>query len=724
MRIARLLSVVLAVLTAGLVLAPVTAAEPPFRVPDYVTDRAGALSPSQRTQVEDAVDKLYNERRVRLWVVYVDSFGQDPVGWARVTMQISDFGDYDALLAVATDERSYAFQVPSDVASQSRGERIAAQRDRATTAAGRLGGCRRRRGRRAERTGGLDRPVVGNSGVTWLGLLIAMAVLGLLILALYFWSRRRRRKRREAEFAAAKRVDPADPNALAAVPIDALDDLSKMMVVDVDNAVRTSDSELALAVEEFGSAQTETFSRAVGNAKTTLAQAFNVRQILDDAVPETPQQRRDLLTRVVVAAAKADRELDAQAEAFDKLRDLVINAPTRLDALTQQMVDLTARLGPSEQALAALHSQFDAAALTSVADNVGDRQAAAGFRRSEHQHRAEHWSPGRSASRWAWSMRSAPPNPRWDRRVRCSTRSTARASTSIAPSPALPDAIADIQNGINQANGALQQGTAPTRRELDVGTRRRQRPPSPTRSKNGSTDPLGTFTRLTKADAELDRLLATVDRGTRGRQTPQQGVRSGAVLRAVPRAAVSRTSSTPAAAASDPRPAPGSPKRSANSRPPRTRGRPTSARPSRTPTVPTCWPARRRRWPAMTSQAAQRSYTSGWRRWRRRLRHGRGHRRHHHRQHPQRRDARRLRWWFRRRARDGPVDVVRRVIAVVGTQLQRRRRPLLAAPERASVRVCGRHAATNSRVSTHAHAARERAADRPRCDATCPRADV
>ena len=85
---------------------------------------------------------------------------------------------------------------------------------------------------------------------------------------------------------AAKRVDPADPNALAAVPIDALDDLSKMMVVDVDNAIRTSDSELALAVEEFGSAQTETFSRAVGNAKTTLAQAFNVRQILDDAVPE------------------------------------------------------------------------------------------------------------------------------------------------------------------------------------------------------------------------------------------------------------------------------------------------------------------------------------------------------------------------------------------------------------------------------------------------------
>ncbi len=77
MRIARLLSVVLAVLTAGLVLAPVSAAEPPFRVPDYVTDTAGVLSQSQLAQVENAVDQLYNERRVRLWVVYVDSFDQE-----------------------------------------------------------------------------------------------------------------------------------------------------------------------------------------------------------------------------------------------------------------------------------------------------------------------------------------------------------------------------------------------------------------------------------------------------------------------------------------------------------------------------------------------------------------------------------------------------------------------------------------------------------------------
>ena len=73
---------------------------------------------------------------------------------------------------------------------------------------------------------------------------------------------------------------------------------------------------------------------------------------------------------MIVAAAKADRELDAQREAFEQLRDLLINAPTRLDAMTQQMVDLTARIEPSGQAMAALHNQFSDTALASVAGNV------------------------------------------------------------------------------------------------------------------------------------------------------------------------------------------------------------------------------------------------------------------------------------------------------------------------------------------------------------------
>ena len=231
---------------------------------------------------------------------------------------------------------------------------------------------------------GLNTATAPAPGISGFGLLVALAILVVLVLLLWLWTRRRRRKRREAEFAAARRVDPADPNALASVPIDALDDLSKSIVVDVDNAVRTSDNELALAVEEFGDKDTTPFSKAVVDAKTTLAQAFNVRQILDDAVPETVAQRRDLLTRVVVAAAKADRELDSQREAFAQLRDLVINAPSRLDAMTQQMVDLTARLEPSQQALTRAAQPIRRYRTGFGGGQRRYRQAATDLRRPEH----------------------------------------------------------------------------------------------------------------------------------------------------------------------------------------------------------------------------------------------------------------------------------------------------------------------------------------------------
>ena len=74
MRIARLLGLLLAILAAGLLIAPAAAAEPPFRLQTQVTDNAGVLSSSDRANVQAAVDKLYDDKRIQLWVVYVKDF--------------------------------------------------------------------------------------------------------------------------------------------------------------------------------------------------------------------------------------------------------------------------------------------------------------------------------------------------------------------------------------------------------------------------------------------------------------------------------------------------------------------------------------------------------------------------------------------------------------------------------------------------------------------------
>ncbi|HKV18703.1 MAG TPA: TPM domain-containing protein [Mycobacterium sp.] len=503
MRIARLLSLILAFLTAGVLLAPTAGSTPPFRLPGYVTDQAQALSESGRANVEEAVDKLYNDRRARLWVVYVDSFdGLGAVAWAERTGRISDLNVDDAILAVATRDRSYAFVVPTGFVSDSASDDIRRNAIEPRLRANDWAGAG------VAAAEGLNTASAPGPGVSPVAVIIVIGILVLLVVLLWLWSRRRRRKRREAEFAAARRVDPADPNALAAVPIDALDDLSKSIVVDVDNAVRTSDNELTLAVEEFGDRDTAPFTTAVNNAKTTLAQAFNVRQILDDAVPETPAQRRDLLTRVVVAAAKADRELDTQREAFAQLRDLVINAPTRLDSMTQQMVDLTARLEPSQQALTALHNQFADTALASVAGNVDTAKQRLAF--ADQNITNARNLLARPSDRQLGLVDAIRAAESALGQARTLLDAVESAATDINRAIAtLPAAIADIQKGIDIAGSHLAKGDTAHAKELSVARDAAVKAVADAQ-RTGTADPLGAFTALTQADAELDRLLASV----------------------------------------------------------------------------------------------------------------------------------------------------------------------------------------------------------------------
>ena len=511
MRPARLLSLLAAILTAAVLVAPSAAAESPFRLPDYVTDNAGVLSDRQLADVQRSVDQLYSERRVRLWVVFVDSFApQGAVGWAQQTRTISDLGNEDAILAVATGQRSYAFLVPP-AASGGTSTKVDDIRRNQIEPALREENWAGAANAAASGLAAIGKGGSGGGGGTLSLVPLALAAgIGLMVIgALMLWNKRRRRKRHEAAVAAAKRIDPTDPTALASVPIDALDELSRSVVVDVDNAVRTSANELVLAAEEFGEFQTTPFAAAVDNARETLKQAFNVRQKLDDNVPEPLSERRDLLTRVVVSAAKANRELAAQNEAFHQMRDLVINSPERLNALTRQLVAVTARVDPSEQTLAQLHTEFAESALQSVGRNVNAARERLAFAdQAITRGRALAAKPvagevgelvdcvrgAEAALQQANTMLDAVDSAASDIR---------RAVT------ALPAAIEDIQQGIASADGQLARGGAVKANEL--ATARIAAIDAVTEAQaNGTADPLGTFTRLTQADADLDRLLAEV----------------------------------------------------------------------------------------------------------------------------------------------------------------------------------------------------------------------
>ncbi|MDM3973794.1 TPM domain-containing protein [Mycobacterium marseillense] len=116
MRVVRLFGAVLTILTAGLLLASPAGAQPPSQLRDHITDTTGALTDPGREAVSSAIDRLYRDRHIQLWVVYVDNFSRyKPDNWAAGTRSASGLGGQDALLAIATNTKAYSFTVPPQV---------------------------------------------------------------------------------------------------------------------------------------------------------------------------------------------------------------------------------------------------------------------------------------------------------------------------------------------------------------------------------------------------------------------------------------------------------------------------------------------------------------------------------------------------------------------------------------------------------------------------------
>lgn len=515
MRITRLVTTLLAVLLAAVLFSPTAAGGPPLRVDTQITDQAGVLSAGDRAAVAASLDRLFDKTGIKLWVVYVDDFGgQGWMSWAQQTERLSDFGNDDALLAIAVKDRAFAFNVdPSvtggsstltDQVRRSRIEPALRKDDWAGAAIGAADGLAAGKSSAAGGTG----PSVSSTSV-WVVIGIGI----LLVALLWLWSTIRSRRRRRDELAAAKRVDPTDPNALAGLSLDALDGLSRIIVVDVDNAVRTSEHELELATEEFGTERTEPFRAAVEKAKTALAQAFTVRQTLDDRVPETPLQRRDLLTRVIVAAGRADRELEAQTASFEDLRNLLINAPERLDGLTRDAVALRTRMESSALTLDHLHRQYAESALSSVAGNVTEARDRVAFGESNIAAGRELLNRPAGDQMGLVDAIHAAENALGQATILLDAVDTASSDINRAIA-GLPAGIADIQRGIDAAAVQLNQSGTPHAAEL-AGARDGAVAAVADASAHGDTDPLGVFARLTVADAALDQVLERVDQERR-----------------------------------------------------------------------------------------------------------------------------------------------------------------------------------------------------------------
>ncbi|RMI32254.1 TPM domain-containing protein [Nocardia stercoris] len=342
-------------------------ADAPLRLAGYVTDNAGVLDGGQTAELQQAVDTLYARDHERLWIAYVRDFaGLDAHAWGEQTARLSGFGERDVLLAVAVDDRAYAFSgtVPESITDREL-DRMLTDQVEPKLRAGDWAGAG------LATATGLSNATGKSGGVDLVPLVILAALVALAVLGVWLWSRRRAARRARSTLESARRIDPADLTALRALPLPVLDALSKDTLVDTDNAIRTSVEELRLATDEFGTTATAPFTAALQAARNALAKAFAIRQQLDDDIPETPDQQQGMLVDLISSCGGANRELDAKVAEFDDMRNLLINAGERLDTLTQGTVELMARLPGSEATLAELVARHPASVLAPVRDNVG-----------------------------------------------------------------------------------------------------------------------------------------------------------------------------------------------------------------------------------------------------------------------------------------------------------------------------------------------------------------
>ena len=380
-RLARRAPLAAVVLLAMLVVGagPVAGVEP-RSLANQLTDGANALSASEEAEVRDALATLQRDTSVQLWVWYTTTTsGQDVVDFAAETADRSSLGGTDLLLVIALDDRSYGFSSPAgfplgDAELEqllSRGLEPGLQ---SGDYAGAIVAVSQALGIEMTATPApvatevpTPLPTGGDGGASaggdgGIGTILAVILVVGLIAAFgwFFFVRRRYGAAVGIPGGGPKTADTAtDP--FAGMGEDELDGEANRLLLSTDDAVRDSEQELGFAQAQFGEDAAAPFEAAIAAAKDDLRAAFQVRQQLDDEVPEDRPTRRRLLTDLIGRCRAAQDRLDKEAARFDELRAFEKEAPGILAGLPAAADAVEDRLPAVERTMAHLREYADSA---------------------------------------------------------------------------------------------------------------------------------------------------------------------------------------------------------------------------------------------------------------------------------------------------------------------------------------------------------------------------
>lgn len=365
---------------AGAVLA---ADAPSTSITEHVTDDAGILDASSS---QSAVDAVSSDTGAALWVVTMKDDSQTADDWAKSAWSSSGFGTNDLLLVINVAEgstRSYAFDGSADdsvwsddMLSQAREDVYQAlsngDYDGAVTAIADVAS-----------SGSSDSSDSDSSGSGSAVLPIALGAVAIGgATAIFAVTRRRRSASSDQEgndvLLNRKRKDESVQGSAPA--LEDLKTQAGAALVTADDAVRAAGEELSYAQAQFGLSATDAFTQTLTAAREDLAASFELKKRLDDDVPETPEQQRQMYGEILQRCQRAVAAIQGQEKAFNDRRGIEANLPTSIAETTQRADETEQAIRAAQTLLVTLRATYPDSALTSVsgAPDQAERLVAAG----------------------------------------------------------------------------------------------------------------------------------------------------------------------------------------------------------------------------------------------------------------------------------------------------------------------------------------------------------
>ena len=342
---------------------------------EHVTDELGILDASKAQQ---AVDTMSSKYGVGLWVLTVSDSSQKASAIAAQAFKDTKLGRDDMLLVInipsdGSASKSYKLQAHSNSSkfSESDYKRIDSAIKKQLSAGNYDDAVAAIPDNMSGSSGSGSSGDSGDSGSSALPLLLgggAVAAGGAAAWTVY----KRRKNKENDDMLFGKRRNQGgtpgnQPAGPAAMTVEQLRTQAGSALVQADDTVRAAAEELSYAQAQFGLSATDAFTAALDSARKHLSRCFELRKILDDDIPETEPQQRQMYTEILQHCSEAVGEIRAQEEAFNKRRGIEANLPTSIAETAQRADETEQAIVMAETILVTLSAAYPASSLTSVA---------------------------------------------------------------------------------------------------------------------------------------------------------------------------------------------------------------------------------------------------------------------------------------------------------------------------------------------------------------------